>query len=104
MAESITLKGRSGAMYQFSLYPWGTPFTTVGGVYAVLRRDPDGYAVIYVGQTGNLSERFDAHHRAACFDRHRKSHIAVLAEGSEQRRLTIEKDLINGYNPPCNQT
>lgn len=102
VATTITLVGRSGAKYSFHLYPWGTDFKAVGGVYAVLRHDADGYAVTYVGETGDLSERFDNHHKATCFDRYRKTHIAARVEGSEPQRLAIEQDLIAGYNPPCN--
>jgi len=99
---TITLVGRSGPKYEFYLYPWGTEFKATGGLYAVLRQDPDGYAVIYVGQTGDLSERFDDHHKAGCFTRHRKTHIAAMAEESERQRLVIEQDLIASYYPICN--
>ncbi len=101
--ERITLNGASGAKYEFEVYPWGTEFRPTGGVYAVLRRDPGGYRVLYVGETGDLSERFDNHHRALCFTLHRKTHIGVLAEGSRDRRLAIETDIRQFYNPPCNQ-
>ena len=104
-AESITMEGRSGAKYDFQIYQWGTAFKPLGAVYAVLKRRADGrYDVIYVGQTGDLSERFDNHHRAACFTLNGKTHIGVHLESSEQRRLAIEKDLIAYYGPSCNQT
>jgi len=99
---TITLVGRSGAKYQLYVYPWGAALKAVGGVYSVLRQDADGYAVIYVGQTGDLSERFDNHHKTDCFSRHRKTHIAAMVEESERQRLAIEQDLIASYNPPCN--
>ena len=100
--STITLKGRSGASYVFELYEWGTSFRPVAGVYAVLRRDTDGFAVIYVGQTGDLSERFDDHHKAWCFDRERKTHIGVRLDSSEQSRLATEADLVANYRLPCN--
>lgn len=100
--STITLQGRSGAKYSFWLYPWGETFNATGGVYAVLRDDGTSYSVIYVGETGDLSERFDNHHKADCFSRHRKTHIAARIEGSERQRLAIEQDLIANYNPPCN--
>lgn len=101
-SSTVTLRGRSGAEYQFWVYPWGESFKAVGGVYAVLRDDGSTWSVIYIGQTGNLSERFDSHHKADCFDRHRKTHIAARVEESERQRLAIEADLVASYNPPCN--
>jgi hypothetical protein len=50
-----------------------------------------------------LSERFDNHHQSACFTRNGKTHIAVRGEGSEQRRLAIETDLIRNYQTSCNK-
>lgn len=102
--ETITAKGASGVEYTFYVYPWGTEFKELGGVYLVLRKsNPNSnYNVLYVGQTGNLSERFDNHHKKSCFDRNGKTHIAIKLEASESRRLNIESDLIKNYNPPCN--
>jgi predicted GIY-YIG superfamily endonuclease len=74
----------------------------VGGVYLVLKRANGTYNLLYVGQTGDLSERFEDHHKAACFDRNGKTHIATRGEGSEQKRLAIEADLIRNYQPTCN--
>lgn len=100
----ITLRGKSGASYDFEVYPWGQEFRPVGAVYAVLRERADGrYDVLYIGQTGDLSDRFANHHRQGCFDRNGKTHVGVHQESSEQRRLSIEKDLIDGYDPPCNR-
>ena len=101
-STTVTLQGRSGAKYQFEVFDWSTEFKPLGAVYAVLRHDPDGYAVLYIGQTGDLSERFDSHHKARCFDHNRKTHIGVRLTSTERDRLAIEQDLIAYYQPPCN--
>lgn len=102
-AVTITLQGKSGNSYEFTVHSWGTEFKPIGGVYSVLKRRTDGrYDVIYIGQTGNLAERFDDHHKTWCFTNHAKSHIGVQVEPSEKRRLAIEQDLIANYRPPCN--
>jgi len=101
-AVTLTLRGKSGTNYEFTVYPWGTQFKPVGAVYAVFRKESDGYVVVYIGQTADLSERFDDHHKQWCFDNHRKSHIGVHLESSEKKRLAIEQDLIANYHPPCN--
>jgi hypothetical protein len=79
----------------------------VGGVYVVTRAElnlqgGNSHRILYVGQTGNLSERFDKHHKASSFRYYQASHICALAETSEIARPSIESDLIAGYNPPCN--
>lgn len=99
----ITATGASGTQYVFWVYTWGTTFKAAGGVYLVLRKEQNGnYTIIYVGQTGDLSERFDNHHKASCFTRNSKSHVAARMESAESTRLSIESDLIKKYNPSCN--
>ncbi len=102
-ADKVTVKGQSGAQYEFEVFPWGTVFNSVGGLYLVLKKQPGNYGILYIGQTGDLSERFDNHHQSPCFTRNGKTHIAVRGEGSEQRRLAIETDLIRNYQTSCNK-
>ena len=104
---TLELTGASGRKYTFYVYNWGANFKAVGGVYAVLRASGNAaggttYHVVYIGQTGNLAERFDNHHKADCFRRNGASHISAMVEPNEQTRLAIERDLIANYSPPCN--
>lgn len=103
----LVLEGASGASYTFSVYPWGTNFKAIAGVYYVSKREAksDGggtHTKIYVGQTEDLSERFDNHHRADCFRRHGANCISVHLDDDEDSRLAKESDLINALDPPCN--
>lgn len=101
--QTIRVQGASGTTYPFTVYPWGTPFQCFGAVYLVLRQLQNGnYRILYIGQTGDMSERFDDHHKEPCFRRNGRSHIGVLPEPSKPRRLAIERDLITAYNTPCN--
>jgi hypothetical protein len=100
--DRVTVTGQSGTTYDFEVYPWGTSFNPVGGLYLVLKKQPANYNILYIGQTGDLSERFDNHHQAPCFNRNGKTHVAVRGEGTEQRRLAIETDLIHNYKTSCN--
>lgn len=99
---TVTLKGTSGKTYDFDVYPWGTSFKPLGAVYTVLKKNPPNFYVQYVGQTSDLSTRFDSHHKQSCFDRNGKTHIAVHPESSESIRLSKEADLVDSYNPACN--
>ena len=102
--DTVNVRGASGTSYRFTVYPWGTNFNPVSAVYLILRKEyPSGsYTILYVGQTGDLSDRFNNHHKQQCFDSNRKSHIGVLMEGSEPRRLNIEADLLGYYQTACN--
>jgi predicted GIY-YIG superfamily endonuclease len=72
-------------------------------VYLILRKNTGGnFTLLYIGQTGDLSTRFDNHHKQWCFDRNGKTHIGVLPEPNEQRRLAIEADLLKAHRTPCN--
>jgi hypothetical protein len=106
--EIVTFTGISGNKYKFNVYQWGTNFKVdYGAVYFVTKRtqSSDGgysHTRIYVGQTEDLSIRFDNHHKQDCFDRHNKNCICVYGEQDENNRLLIEQDLIETYGPPCN--
>jgi len=99
---TVTLKGASGGSYDFDVYPWGVSFNPLGAVYTVLRKNPPNFYVQYVGQTSDLSCRFDDHHKQLSFDRHGKTHIAIHLDSSESSRLSKEADLVASYNPVCN--
>lgn len=98
----ITLKGLSGNAYAFKVYPWGTSFNSIGAVYTALKRNASNYTILYIGQTEDLSKRFDDHHKQLCFDRNGKTHIGVHVEASEARRFAKETDLIRNYSTTCN--
>lgn len=99
---TVTLKGASGKTYDFDVYPWGTSFKPLGALYTVLKKNLQNFQIHYVGQTDDLSSRFNNHHKQSCFDRNGKTHIAVHLESSESVRLSKESDLVGNYNSGCN--
>jgi len=104
---TLTLKGQSGTEYDFNVYKWDTDFEDIGAVYYISKRTekPDGYGThtkIYIGQTGDMLERFGDHHKSECFENHDVNAISIHQEANESTRLTIEEDLIDALNPPCN--
>ncbi len=100
--------GASAKKYTFGVYPIGTSFKALGGDYVITRRtvDQDGHGshfIIYIGQTGDLSTRFDNHHKAQCFKNNNANCICVLLESGEKARLAIETDLCRANeDAPCN--
>ncbi|HTR26133.1 MAG TPA: GIY-YIG nuclease family protein [Terriglobales bacterium] len=105
--STVTLKGKSGQTYDFDVWAINQAFKAVAAVYAVTRRYQSansGYShdVIYIGQTEDLSTRFDDHHKADCFTKHKANCICTHLDDDEDSRLAKEQDLIENYNPPCN--
>jgi hypothetical protein len=105
--STLSLGAQSGRSYAFEVYPSGTTFKPLGAVYAVGKRFPAGDGtytqnVLYIGETADLSERFDDHHKAECFKSREANCINILLEGNHDTRLQIEADLIAKQNPPCN--
>jgi predicted GIY-YIG superfamily endonuclease len=102
-----TFAGVSGAKHTFEVYAVGTTFNAVGAVYIFTKRTlaQDGTGVhtfVYIGQTGNLSERFDNHHKAQCITNKSPNCICVQVENNEQTRRAIETDLCRAHRTPCN--
>lgn len=95
---TITATGISGTIHTFTRYPLNTKFTAVGGVYLILKQN----TILYVGQTGDLSSRFDDHHKEALWTLHGADGMAVMGVNIESKRLQIEKDLVDKYKPACN--
>jgi predicted GIY-YIG superfamily endonuclease len=103
----LGLIGASGTRYTFYVFPMNTQFKQSGGVYAVTRSTGTSgqgqtHHIVYIGQTGDLSERFDAHHKADCFRKQGSTHLCAMVDPNEESRLAIEADLIAAYNPLCN--
>lgn len=97
-STKTTATGASGTTYHLDVFPLGTPFRALGGVYIVC----NGHTALYIGQTGNLAERFEDHHKSFCWRSHGANNMAVMVVSSEPHRLAIERDLIQSLQPSCN--
>lgn len=105
---TIKIKGASGKSYEFAAYPSDTPFKAIGAVYAVTKRTPAEqgggfHTFLYIGETGDLSTRFDNHHKQACFDKRGANCICVRPTDDQNDRLETENDILsNRHTWPCN--
>ena len=104
---TLTVSGKSGNKYDFDVYSFNTSFKAIGAVYLITERTKksDGggsHSYIYVGETDDLSTRFNSHHKAACFTRQNANCKCIFAEESENKRLSIESDILDNDNFPCN--
>jgi len=79
----------------------------MGAVYYISKRieENDGtrnHTNLYIGQTSDLSTRFDDHHKESCFLNKNANCKSIYAESNDAKRLEIESDLIEALDPPCN--
>lgn len=101
---TITWTGSSGKKYEFTVHSKDTEFEEVGGVYVITRELNDVLSMpIYIGQTDNLSMRFDNHHKLDCFNRHDWNTVCIHKDDNEDSRFKKELDLIQTYDPICNE-
>lgn len=107
---NITFHGKSGEKYYFQAWPLETRFKSVGAVYFVTKRVFNdktyrrraSHEAVFIGQTGNLADPFGTQLQLGCFGKHGANCVCVHLDASEERRLTIEQDLIDSQSPSCN--
>lgn len=96
--------GKSGKSYTHEIYPIGTIFSEKAGNYIFCKKNAAGrWEPQYIGQAKNLKERLGNHEKAPCASRHGATHIHAHLNPIESDRLTEERDLIQNFNPPCNE-
>ena len=95
--------GASGQKYRYWIYELGTTFVRAPGNYIFARKEAGGMMPIYIGETADLRERFEAHHMMPCIRRNRATHICIHqspAAGATRRREV--NDIIELLHPACN--
>lgn len=102
--KTIDWEGKSGSTYRYWIYPIGAPLKAEPGNYVFARETtPNWFHPIYIGETGDLSERFDNHHKMPCIRQNRATEICAHTSSSNRDiRLAEERDLLAKWNPACN--
>jgi len=102
--ETVFCSGKSGREYKYWVYPLGSPFEAVPGNYCFVKEaKPQDYQPVYFGESKDLSERFDSHHKMRCLKENGVTHIhAHKSRDDKQVRLTEAADLVSKWHPPCN--
>ena len=95
---TCTWVGGSGTNYTYFIY--ALPASLVPnqlGNYIFAKKNPQGqWTPIYIGQ-GDLDERANNHHQAACLRQKGATHFHCHKNGFEQARLAEERDLLARY-------
>ena len=103
---SVNFKGQSGASYPTTAYRLDQQFNPVGAVYIITKQYAQSgvtyFKPLYIGVTGDLSTRFDDHHKEDCFIKNGANSICIHRDENEKSRFAKETDLIQHWNPTCN--
>lgn len=107
LQDDLTFEGKSGNRYTFTAYSKDTVFNDVAAVYIFTKRTRNSegrykYTLLYVGETESLKDRIPSHEKWSCVNRYGVNSICIHRDDSKSSRLTKESDLIDNYNPPCN--
>jgi len=106
MAETPTINwsGKSGTNYKYWIYEIGNKFKEEAGNYIFAKETKPGYwKPVYIGQTVNLDERLENHEKETCAKRNGATHIHAHLNSKKEDRLSEEKDLIQKWQPTCNE-
>lgn len=94
MQDFIDLKGASGAEYRFRVWPEGAAHLPIAGNYVFLKEESEGFTVLLVGATNDLSQaRSDWAKVAARGPTHAFTRLNV----SRGARTAEHADLAGGY-------
>ncbi|MFC2035105.1 hypothetical protein ACFLUJ_03165 [Chloroflexota bacterium] len=106
MAESKTIQwvGKSGIKYTYYILELSTAHNAVPANYIFAKETkPNTWSPVYIGETGDISERFDSHHKIDCIRLNGATHIHTHKSSDDRTiRQKEESDLITGYSPTCN--
>lgn len=114
IGKTTTIKGESGKEYQFQLYTFDTfediksAWNSIPALYLFTRRELSNgayyHTYLYLGETGDLSTRFQNHHKESEIMSHGSNCIGIYSHvpADEPGRLNLERDLLLANKFPCN--
>lgn len=104
----LELTGHSNQIYTFHTYSLKQPLSVISTIYVVCRAHQLAqghieYDKLFIGSTENLTVTFNPHTHRAAFARFGANAIGIYPISNPQNRKIIELDLIEQYQPICNQ-
>ena len=102
--ETILIKGKSDTGYKYLIYDLGDTHDAVPANYIFVKEtSKDIVKPIYIGETEDISERFDYHHKMPCIKRNGATHLGTHKSSANKKvRCEEEADLVANYSPVCN--
>ena len=106
MASTVQWPGKFGKDYEYQVFELPVNFESGFGAgnYIFAKISPQSqWMPVYIGQTGDLSERFDEHPARLCIRRNGATHIHAHRNPNQGSQLAEELDLLVAWNPTCNK-
>ena len=89
--------------HEFTIYTNDTDWNAVAGLYIFAGENSKGqWFPLYIGQTESLAERLPNHEDWPEAEILAATHIHARVEADESRRLALEAQLIQHYQPHLN--
>ena len=103
-APTILWEGQSGEKYKYYIYRLDATHNAVPANYIFAKETrPSFWKPIYIGETEDISERFDYHHKIDCIRREGATPIYTHKSSEDKKvRCAEESDLVSKCKPPCN--
>jgi hypothetical protein len=97
--------GQFGTEYQYEIYPLGTAFKPLPGIYIYAKLLACGdWVPIYIAQSRDLHQRLEGHVTEAEAIVNGATHIhAHYCTAGQGARSTEERDLVQRWRPVCNE-
>jgi hypothetical protein len=96
MQDFIDLKGASGAEYRFRIWTEGAAHLPVAGNYVFLQAQAEGFTIIMVGATNDLSRARSEWPKA---EKRGATHVFTRLNVARAVRMAEHQDLVAGYKP-----
>ena len=96
MQNFIDLNGASGIAYRFRILPEGAGHLPIAGNYVIVREEAEGFTVLLVGATDDLSQARNDWSRVAELG---PTHIFTRLNVARATRTAEHADLAAGYKP-----
>lgn len=114
LGVTMTLQGVSGKSYLFTLFEYSSfgqlldAFKPLQAIYVFSKRfyreGVFSHSLLYLGQTNDLSTRFNNHHKETEIGEHYGNCIWIhVCSGTDSQREEEERDLLAAYDFVCNE-
>jgi hypothetical protein len=102
----VRWQGRSGKWYEFQVCELRGSWNDHPGLYIFSHFDGRFWRPDYIGRCHSFKSRItSAHHKWAAAIAAGATHVhAMIQRGTEFERELIERDLVAGLQPTCNET
>jgi hypothetical protein len=96
MQDFVDLKGASGAVYRFRIWPDGAAHLPIAGNYVFLKAEPQGFTVLLVGVTNDLSQAGVDRAKVA---KRGATHLFTRLNVARGVRTAEHEDMVASYKP-----